>query len=126
MAVVCGEMLSEVIRRALRCYVEQGYERTVGARHDGWFVQNRRCHYQLGLDIGPRPVRDMASSNFRRPRARRLIQGVTAVNPAHSLPSNAITPPAGLCSAPCRAGSDLVLQPHSYALTASPQGKLPR
>ncbi|MCU1608505.1 MAG: hypothetical protein JWM45_421 [Pseudonocardiales bacterium] len=54
MAVVCGEMLSEVIRRALLCYVEQGYERTVGARHDGWFVQNRRCHYQLGLDIDPR------------------------------------------------------------------------
>jgi hypothetical protein len=25
----------------------------VGARHDGWFVQNRRCHYQLGLDIDP-------------------------------------------------------------------------
>ena len=49
MAAACGETLSEVIRRALRCYVEQGYERTVRARHDGWFVQNRRCHYQLGL-----------------------------------------------------------------------------
>src|ERR1700709_964227 len=96
MAVVCGEMLSEVIRRALLCYVEQGYERTVGARHDGWFVQNRRCHYQLGLDIDPRPVRDMASSNFRRPRPRRLTQGVTAVTPAHSLPSNADNAPCWL------------------------------
>ena len=60
----CGETLSEVIRRALRCYVERGYERTVGTRHDGRFVQYRRGHYQLGLDIDPRPVRDMASSDF--------------------------------------------------------------
>jgi hypothetical protein len=67
MAAACGETLSEVIRRALRCYVEQGYERKVGARHDGWFVQNRRGHYQPDLDIDPRPVRDMASSDFRRP-----------------------------------------------------------
>jgi hypothetical protein len=28
------------------------------------FVQNRRCHYQSRLDIDPRPIRDMASSDF--------------------------------------------------------------
>jgi hypothetical protein len=50
------------------------------------FVQNRRCHYQSGLDIDPRPIRDMASSEFHRTRARRLIQGVTAANPGSLTP----------------------------------------
>ena len=35
MAAARRETLSEVIRRALRCYIEQGYERTAGARQDG-------------------------------------------------------------------------------------------
>jgi hypothetical protein len=89
-------MPCQLARRSTWSAAVADFWNPTGARHDGWFVQDRRCHYQLGLDIDPRPVRHMASSDFRRPRARRLIQGVTAVNPAHSLPSDADNAPCWL------------------------------